>query len=1053
MISNIKPKKLIAMLTVLLFSAVLILPIISACSNVVDDGDPTYTYNEYISQSPSSWNTHNATTDTDTYVQGYTEIGLYDFTLSEDRSTYAFIDEMATGDPVNVTSQYVNQYGITQDDVADTSLGKAWEITLNPDATWENGTAITAEDYVWSMERVLSPDMKNSLAATYITGDYEIYNANNYYSYGATEEYDQIFGTTYTDAELNEFISNGELFISLTEGIVSEGFSYSLSQWHTMQPAFWQNNGTDYYTILEESIANDANAQGYILITTSNFSTIKECLTVLYNNMSEYIPSWYCSLFLLHYSNGEYVQIFGTTYSENELLDFMDEEELYISLTQGIVSEGFSYSLSQWHDLQPAFWQDANGTDYYTILADAIASDADAQGYIQITSANYNIIKECLSVLYNNMSDYIPSWYCSLYLLQNLNVVYNQIFATTYDDMQLATLVASGKLYISLTQGIVSEGFSYSLSQWHDLQPAFWQDSDGSDAYTRLEAAIADDADAQGYILITTENFPIIKECLSVLYNNMSQYIPSWYCSLWVTDYEVVEETPFSNVGIFVTSDNTKFVMVFANALSQWDVKYLLTDNWIVYRPYYEEGYSQQGSLTVTNYGTTSGKYMGYGPYSLQSYQTDSQITFVRNENWYGYQEGSTNYHPGQFQTDRIVCRIIDDQNTALLEFEAGNLDSVRLNANNMEQYRFSDYLLTRSASNTWSITFNSDVDTLASIESDGQGNRRVLSIEDFRRAISLSINRTHIGQNIMAGSAAAYSFINSNYYYDMENDPDSIYRNSEQAMQAIVKLYNISYGEGERYATLEEAYRAVSGYDVEAARAAFQSAYEYAIANNLYTDGQNIKINIYNNTVSTQLTALGNYLQTCINEATTGTPFANKITVEIRSMQSGRYDAISQGRIEAIYYSFAGDYNDPNGMLANFTDPDVQTILECGFDPTTEEFSITYDFNDDGTEETITKSYRDWQRSLTAGGEYYGADMGVKLTIMSEVEYQLLSGFRTLPLVVGTDLTLRSMKVNYATNTSNIFAMYGGVRLMTYNYSDTEWANFIRDTGNLVYE
>ena len=71
----------------------------------------------------------------------------------------------------------------------------------------------------------------------------------------------------------------------------------------------------------------------------------------------------------------------------------------------------------------------------------------------------------------------------------------------------------------------------------------------------------------------------------------------------------------------------------------------------------------------------------------------------------------------------------------------------------------------------------------------------------------------------------------------------------------------------------------------------------------------------------------------------------------------------------------------------------------------------------------------------------------------MSELEYQLLSGFRTLPLVVGTDLTLRSMKVEYATNTSNIFAMYGGVRLMTYNYTDGEWAEFIRDTGNLVYE
>ena len=529
--------------------------------------------------------------------------------------------------------------------------------------------------------------------------------------------------------------------------------------------------------------------------------------------------------------------------------------------------------------------------------------------------------------------------------------------------------------------------------------------------------------------------------------------MPNWYNTLSILTYKEYTSVPFSEVGIFATSNNTKFVLVFANALSQWDVKYLLTDNWLVYRPYYEAGYSQQGSLTVTSYGTTSGQYMGYGPYKLQSYQTDSQITFTRNENWYGYKEGATNYHPGQFQTDRVVCRIISDQNTALLEFEAGNLDSVRLNANNMEQYRFSDYLLTRSASNTWSITFNSDLASLQAIESDGQGNRRVLSLEDFRKGISLSINRTYIGQNILAGSAAAYSFINSNYYYDMENDPDSIYRNSDQAMQAIVDLYVITYGEGGRYATLEEAYRAVSGYDVSAAKEAFRAAYDEAIRTGIYTDGSAIKITIYNNAVSTQLTALGTYLQSCLDDATEGTPFEGKITVEIKAMQTGRYDAIANGEIEAVYYSFSGDYADPNGMLANFVDADVQTILECGFDPAKEEFSITYDFDGNGTAETLTHTYLWWQNSLNAGGDYYSADMDTKLTIMSQLEYHLLSGFRTLPLVVGTDLTLRSMKVTYATNTSNIFAMYGGVRLMTYNYTDAEWANFIRDTSNLVYE
>ena len=818
MISKLKSRKVVALITAMLFTAVLILPVLVACNNNNDDGEATYTYNEYISQSPRSWNTHNATTDTDTYIQGYTEIGLYDFTLSEDKTTYAFVDEMATGDPVDVTSRYAGRYGIAANE-----SGKAWEITLNPDATWENGTAITAEDYVWSMERVLSPDMKNSAAATYITGDYEIYNANNYYSYGTTESYFAINDTEYTDAQLEQFVADGTLYLSLTENVI---------------------------------------------------------------------------------------------------------------------------------------YQPSDG----------------------------------------------------------------------------------------------SMGFSYSLSEWHDLQPSFFEDETGADCYPTLEAALTN-VNEFGYAQITDSNFDTVKSCLNVLYNNMSAYIPSWYCTLSLLSYESVEKTPFDDVGIFATSNNTKFVLVFVNPLSQWDVKYLLTDNWIVYRPYYEAGYSTQGSLTVTSYGTTSGQYMGYGPYKLQSYQTDSQITFTRNENWYGYKEGATNYHPGQFQTDRIVCRIISDQNTALLEFEAGNLDSVRLNANNMEQYRFSDYLLTRSASNTWSITFNSDLTSLQAIEADGQGNRRVLSLEDFRKGISLSINRTYIGQNILAGSAAAYSFINSNYYYDMENDPNSVYRNSDQAMQAIVDLYGITYGEGGRYATLEEAYRAVSGYDVAAAKEAFQAAYDEAIRTKIYTDGSAIKITIYNNAVSTQLTALGTYLQTCIDDATEGTPFEGKITVEIKAMQTGRYDAIANGEIEAVYYSFSGDYADPNGMLANFVDADVQTILECGFDPAEEGFSITYDFDGNGTAETLTHTYLWWQNSLNAGGTYYSADMDTKLTIMSQLEYHLLSGFRTLPLVVGTDLTLRSMKVTYATNTSNIFAMYGGVRLMTYNYTDAEWANFIRDTSNLVYE
>ena len=936
-------KRIGSMLMAVLFGAAFVLPVLAACS---DDGpgDDLHTYREYIAQSPTTWNTHNGTTDADTYVQGYTEIGLYDFTLSEDRSTYAFIDEMATGDPVNVTDKYVDRYGITQADAENTAYGKAWEITLNPDATWENGEKITAEDYVWSMERVLSPDMKNSAAATYITGDYEIYNANNYYSYGSTEEYFKITaGTTYTDEQIDQMVADGVLYFSFDTPIFDTEGSFTISEHHNIES-------------------------------------------------------------------------------------------------------------------QKKFYLNSDGEDVYDLLYNEYADDANEFGYIPITEENLNDFKTNFSVLSASaLGALIPDWYDLFSVLRAATPVFTKISAETeYSDDALEQMVADGTLYFSFDTPIFDTEGSFTISEHHAIesQKKYYLNSDGEDVYDLLYDKYADDANEYGYIPITEENLEDFKTNFSVLSASaLGALIPHWYDLLSVVSYTSVEETPFSNVGIFATDNNTKFVLVFANALSQWDVKYLLTDNWIVYRPYYEEGYSQQGSLTVTSYGTTSGKYMGYGPYKMTGYQTNSQITFERNENWYGYKEGATNYHPGQFQTDRIVCRIIADQNTALLEFEAGNLDSVRLNANNMEQYRFSDYLLTRTASNTWSVTFNSDAESLAEIEKDNQGNRRILSVDDFRRALSLSIDRAHIGTNILAGSAAAYSFINNNYYYDMENDPDSIYRNSEQAMEGILRLYGIKYGAGKTYETLEEAYSAVSGYDRDAAKEAFTSAYDYAAANGLYTDGENIRINIYNNTVSTQITALATYLEQAFNAAAEGTPFAGKIKVEIRAMQTGRYDAIAQGRIEAIYYSFSGDFNDPNGMLANFTDPDVQTILECGFDPETESFAVTCDFDGDGTEETVTKTYTEWQRSITASGEYYGASQEVKLTIMAEIEYRLLSGFRTLPLVVGTDLTLRSMKVEYATNTSNIFAMYGGVRLMTYHYTDGEWADFIRDPGNLTYK
>lgn len=915
------------------------------CGKKPEPEQKVYTYNEYISRFPSSWSTHNASSDADMYVQKYTEMGLYDYTFNDDRTSYKFVDEMATGDPVNVTSTYSGRYGITAADADNTKAGKAWEITLNPDATWENGTAITADDYVWSMDRLLSPEMKNNRATSYTAGETAIYNAGNYNASGYQEH---------------------------------------------------------YVDVMEKKV-----------------------------------------------------------YTEDELLALVDQGVLYFSFETPLFDDPGARTLSGFHNIasQKKHFLNANGEDVYDILYNKYASTVNEFGYVKITRDNYEDFKTNLSVLAASaLKIYIPNWYVLLTVKNVGASVYTKTLATTtYTDDEINTLVNDGQFYFSFDTPIGDNAGMRTLAQMHALTSMrkHFLNADGEDVYDILYNKYASHANEFGYIRISQRNIEDFKTNLSVISASaLKAYVTNWYSltSVRTFDEEKIGTTTFAEVGMFKTADN-KFVMVFENALTQYQVKSALTSNWLVYKTYYEEGYSQHGSLKLTSYGTTSGKYMGYGPYKLDSYETDKQLIFVRNENWYGYKSDKKNYHANEYQTDRIVCKILADQATALLEFESGNLDNVVLSANDTDKYKFSDYLLKRSGSNTWSISINSDAEKLAALESDGNGNRRILSVPEFRKAISLSIDRSYIAQTVVAGATAAYTFINDNYYYDMENDPNSVYRNTAQAKKAVLALYGIEYGEGKRYATLDDAYKSVSGYDPDSAKKAFEAAYTKAKDAGLYNDGDNIRLTIYNTATSAKFTALVNYIQKTVNEATKGTPLQDKITVTTGVMQSGLGSALNQGKVEARYYSFAGDYANPNGMIANFTDSKANTIPECGFDPLTATFDVTADFNGDGEAETVTKTYDAWQKSIAAGGAYATASNDIKLEILSALEYNLLSGFRTLPLCVIADVTLRSKKVNYATENANIFVAYGGVRLMTYNYSDAEWANFCKDKNNLKYD
>ena len=146
----------------------------------------SFTYNTYLSTSPTNWNVHNWQTNDESYITGFTEIGLYDTILNDAKDGYKFVPEMASEfpiavDPTTLTDDEIDRYFSAQ---GNASKGMVWDINLNQKAVWEDGTAIKAKDYVDSMERQLSPLYVNFRADSYYNGNLVLANAENFYKQG-----------------------------------------------------------------------------------------------------------------------------------------------------------------------------------------------------------------------------------------------------------------------------------------------------------------------------------------------------------------------------------------------------------------------------------------------------------------------------------------------------------------------------------------------------------------------------------------------------------------------------------------------------------------------------------------------------------------------------------------------------------------------------------------------------------------------------------------------------------------------------------------------------
>ncbi len=583
--------------------------------------------------------------------------------------------------------------------------------------------------------------------------------------------------------------------------------------------------------------------------------------------------------------------------------------------------------------------------------------------------------------------------------------------------------VVDGNIYTGVTQPTVLFGDSLeNIYNSADYEGVFIAE-DGTDTFAALKELIGDSdwVKAEGDVLnavnavIDAINYNLEIELYDEEYLKICAY------------YEETEKVSFDEVGLIKDDDYTITIIYERPITEEYMVYYGLTNNWLVKEDLYEKNKKDAGGITKTTYGTTVNSYASYGPYKLTEWQADKIIRLTRNDEWYGWEDEA---FEGQYQTTDIVFNVIDEHATALQLFLKGELDYVSLDVTDLQTYGTSDYIVYSPSSKTWKISFNAGREALALRSKDGI-NKLIMLYSDFRKAVSLSINRAEYCQQVFPSDTAAFGLLNELYIYDISDF--SAYRDTDFAKDVLCDAYDT------------EKYEDLSGYNVEEAGTLFEKAYQDALAAGDIAESDRIVLQLNVNVISDEQTKSYNFINDSIQEAIKGTSLEGKLSLELVEVEDP-YASMKSGTADIIYSAWMGAENDPYSLMQYYCDELYYGDAEYGFDN-----SKPVTLSIQGKEYTM--SFYDWYEELYTG-QWATSESDVRLEVLAGIEGALLKEYNCVPLRSVRDAFLLSQKCEYITYdfSGAYMETYGGFRYMTYNYTDAAWADYCAEHGQLSY-
>ena len=574
------------------------------------------------------------------------------------------------------------------------------------------------------------------------------------------------------------------------------------------------------------------------------------------------------------------------------------------------------------------------------------------------------------------------------------------------------------------------------------------------DAYfgmTHWESLVAA-ANEEGYAPLTEETMAWLVDVIASNPNwgetadNVPDYLAYDYTN------EVVE---WDAVGFKAVSD-TELVMIIEKPLEGFYLLYSLTGSWLVKEDLYNACAKEEGGVYTNNYGTSLETTASYGPWVITEFQSDKIIRLEKNPYWYGY---SLPENEGLYQTTAIVYDKVAEASTALEMFLAGQLDTKGLNKDEMVDYATSDYRYDSEGDSIFAMVFNPDMDALTANQATaGENiNKTILTVKEFRMAMSFGMDRAAFCLAADPTNSPGFALYSGQIISDPENGIP--YRSTEEAKDVLLNFWGLAdeVGEGKMYATKDDAIDSITGYNEAMAKDYFNQAYDIAVANGLMDEDDVVEIIV--GTPNMTSVAYNNGYDFIVNNYTKiveGTKLEGKLTFKRDgTLGNGFSDALKNNQVDMLFFvGWTGSTFDPYGLMEAYTSSSYQ------YDPSWDTTTAMLTINLDGVD--YTASVWDWTTSIS-GAEIKATNAAgeeVQLTreqtnqnlfILAALENCVLQNYDFIPLTGDNSASLKGMQIEYFLEDEVFPLGRGGIKYMTYNYTDAEWDAFVQEQGGVL--